>query len=174
MISNHGFRVSSGAFSTRILDRGDDGVEQLWLEIVDPVCPREERPAPTHSAVWEEILTRAKVTIEHPKGLLDPETLAIRRHQADWLEELISNYAEELDTVEHEPILRTPQLITWVTKDLGTIQFLATPTLEAFIELANQSGLPLTFRVQAEHFCRQYKDLLNSLFSTVQTVTSST
>ena len=120
------------------------------------------------SGVLEQVLDKARAAIAADPGL-DKEIANIRNNQADWLEDLISNFADELDGIESEVVKGTPGSIVWTDEAGNLIRFMPSDALSQLRWLARQNGLNDTVSDQADKFVMQYGNKLDSLLTVVYT-----
>lgn len=153
---------------------GDDGAWVLtWTWVSN-----EEAGILRYSDLFDKVLERARrflsgyERLEHclpAEQKLDAETRALRTHQADWLEDLISNYADELDGIETEILQSTPGPIVWDDGDGNLIRFMPSDALYQLLSLARRRSLSIELSNQAEKFCMQFGNKLDAVLTVLQT-----
>lgn len=153
---------------------GDGGAWVLtWTWVSD-----EEAGILRYSDLFEKVLERARRFLsgyersEHclpAEQKLDAETRALRTHQADWLEDLISNFSDELDGIETEVPKREPGPIVWDDGDGNLIRFMPSDALCQLLSLARRRGLSIELSNQAEKFCLRYGNKLDAILTVLQT-----
>lgn len=147
-----------------IASQGENGAWVLAWQWVS----NEQAGILYHSDLFEKVLERARRLLEGNHGL-DSETLALRQHQADWLEDLISNYADELDGIETEVLTSQPGPIVWDDGDGNLIRFMPSDALYQLLSLARRRGLSIELSNQAEKFCMQFGNKLDAILTVRQT-----
>lgn len=93
----------------------------------------------------------------------------LRLVQADWLEDLIVNYADELDEIETETPKGLPGPITWVDEKGESFLFNPSNALSELLLLARAGGLPPRHAEAAEKFCLLYGKKLDAILTVIQT-----
>lgn len=89
--------------------------------------------------------------------------------QTDWLEDLIGNFADELDEVAFTVPKGAPGPIVWVGMDNQSCTFLPSDALKRLIDLARQGGLdPLQVK-SAEDFNSKFGQKLDAILTVIQT-----
>lgn len=145
-----------------VVSRGADGAYvQAWVWVSN-----REAGILTHSEVLEEVLEHARVALEKPLDL-EAEEKKLRNIQSDWLEDLITNFADELDEIESE-VPKAPGIpgsIAWVTEDNVKVRFMPSDAISQLRLLARQHGLPDNVSDQAERFVSQYGNKLDAILT---------
>ncbi|MDK9702414.1 MAG: hypothetical protein OEL20_04690 [Sulfuritalea sp.] len=122
----------------------------------------------SNSEVLEKVLDHARLGLAGQHGL-DAATEILRDTQTDWLEDLISNFADELDGIESEVLKGVPGPITWVDGSGKAVRFMPSDALSQLRLLARQNGLSDTLADQSERFCIQYGNKLDAILAALQT-----
>ena len=128
----------------------------------------EEAGVLPYADLLEKVLDHARLLLAGNHAL-DSETLVLRTHQADWLEDLITNYADELDGIETEILKSTPGPIVWDDGDGNLIRFMPSDALYQLLSLARRRGLSIELSNQAEKFCMRYGNKLDAILTVLQT-----
>lgn len=89
--------------------------------------------------------------------------------QADWLEDLITNFSDELDDIETEVAKGLPGPVTWLTEDMKHVQFMASDAISQLRLLARQHGLKDALSDKAEQFILKYGNKLDAVLTVLQT-----
>lgn len=149
-----------------VVSRGDDdgAYVQAWVWVSN-----REAGILANAEVLEEVLEHARGALETSIGL-DHEVQTLRVHQADWLEDLITNFAEELDGIEAE-VLKAPGIpcaITWAIEGHQPVRFMPSDALSQLRLLARQNGLPDKVSDHAERFISNYGNKLDAILTVVQ------
>lgn len=90
----------------------------------------------------------------------------LRQAQLAWLEDTITNFADEVDNIETETPIREPQPIHWTAEDNSTVVFKPSEALVALLEIAKTHGDLLTRdadKIQA--FCATYGEKLDAMLT---------
>ena len=142
---------------------GDGGAWVLaWLWISDA-----QAGVLSHSAMLEEVLVHARKALTRAYGL-DVETARLRENQADWLEDLLSNYADEVDDVASARPESEPSAILWVDGEGRDVLFAPSDALLHLLALARQAGLRERAAEHCERFCAQHGSTLDAVLVVVQ------
>ncbi len=141
-----------------ITSRGDDGAFVLgWLWVgndgADLFC---------HSALLESVFESAGLVLSRPGSS------EIDQVYADWLEDLVSNYADELDDIKDETPTGSPGPVVWQDPEGELHEFLPSTALARLLELARQGGLTPAKADKAQLFCSTYGTVLDALLSVIQ------
>lgn len=110
---------------------------------------------------------RASIAAARRLGKIDATTAKLRNDQADWLEDLVTNFADELDGIESETPIGEPDSITWTNGKGETMQFLPSDAISALLALARNVGLPTEIADQVEQFNAQYGIKLNAILTVI-------
>ncbi len=121
-----------------------------------------------NSELLEKVLEHARTALAG-KHDLNAETMKLRNDQADWLEDLISNYADELDEIENEVPIGIPGQIKWLGGEGATVSFMPSDALNQLRLLARIGGLPDNQADEVERFCVQYGNKLDAILTVIQT-----
>ncbi len=116
-----------------------------------------------YTELLEKVLNDASNTLDSGKHGLDAEAEKLRRHQADWLEDLITNYADEIDGIADLPVKNLPGPINWIDGEGNTVSFMSSDALNQLRLLARQGGLPDDLANQAERFCIEHGNKLDAI-----------
>lgn len=160
----------------RKLVLGDDGIE------IDPITTtsvahdgawvlnwlwvsNDEAGVLSNAEVLEKVWEYASKRMSDEQGLKVGHDIA-----ADWLEDLISNFSDELDGIETEELKGVPGPITWIGADDIKVSFMPSDALNQLRLLARKNGLPDKDADQAEKFCIRYGNKLDAILTAVQTV----
>src|SRR6218665_592628 len=84
----------------------------------------------SNSAMLEALLDYARGALAGAHGL-DAETARLRRNQADWLEDLLSNLADEVDAIALARPTSAPGAILWVDRQGRDVLFAPSDALLA-------------------------------------------
>lgn len=142
---------------------GEDGAFVLsWMWVSN-----EEAGVHPYAELLESVLDCARSELSK-KDTANPP-YAEFRVWADWLESLISNYADELDSIETEVPIGLPGTIAWVDETDNRYKFMPSTALGQLLLLARQGGLPTGKAQQAESFCIRYGNKLDAILTVVQT-----
>jgi len=138
-----------------VVSRGDGGA---WVSSWTWVS-NESAGALLNSEMLEQVWNYASKLIEKVKANQDGDLMSLSLQDwmlagnyADWLEDLISNYADEVDEIESEPIMATPGTLVWMTADGTMIKFMPSSALNRLRLIARLGGLPDHVADQAEEF----------------------
>lgn len=147
---------------TVISDGDDGGVWVLsWLWVSD-----EEAGILPPAELLETVLDHARKALDDGKHGISTEAMKkLRNNQADWLEDLITNYADELDGIESEVPKGLPGPISWADGDEEPVSFMPSDALNQLRQLARLGGLPDNLANQAEQFCVRYGNKLDAILS---------
>jgi len=146
------------------ISASEDGAWVLnWLWVSN-----EEAGILSNSELLEKVLDHARLALADKHGL-DAEAEKLRDDQADWLEDLITNYADELDGIENEVLKGIPGPIHWLNGEGVTVRFMPSDALNQLRLLARLGGLPDDQADQAEKFCIRYGNKLDAILTAVQT-----
>ncbi|WP_295401708.1 hypothetical protein [uncultured Thiocystis sp.] len=120
-------------------------------------------PAPSfdHAERLESVLVKAR-------EYLFPTSPGIDGIYADWLENLIINQSDALDTIETDRPKNAPGPIVWVDADKRRFSFMASDALFRLVLLARAAGLSTPETEEAQAFCARYGNKLDALLTTVQ------
>lgn len=143
---------------------GDRGAWVLgWFWISD-----EQAGVLSNSAMLEALLDHARGALAGAHGL-DAETARLRWNQTDWLEDLLSNLADEVDAIASARLATAPGAILWVDAQGRDVLFAPSDALLELLTLARQAGLEAGVAGQCERFCAQYGGILDRMLTVVQT-----
>lgn len=141
-----------------ITSRGDDGAFVLgWLWVGNDGADLFR-----HSALLESVFDCAEPVLSLP-GSSD-----IDQVYADWLEDLVSNYADELDEIKDEAPTGSPGPVVWQDPAGELHEFLPSTALTRLLELARQGGLSAAKAERTQLFCSTYGTVLDALLSVIQ------
>lgn len=124
----------------------------------------EEAGIRTNSEILEMVLEGAEEKLKSIQGL-DEATVHLRNCQADWLEDLISNFADEIDGIESEVVDRLPGQIVWIDEDMKQVQFMPSDAISQLRLLAREAGLDDGVSDQAEKFVAKYGNKLDAILT---------
>lgn len=142
---------------------GENGAWVLaWLWISD-----EEAGVLSNSAVLEQVLDHARRALAGSHGL-DPDTAKLRAVQAGWLEEVLSNFADEIDEIASTRPVSAPGAILWIDEQGRDALFMPSDALFHLLRLARSAGLPVPVAEQSERFRAQYGDTLDAILRVIQ------
>jgi hypothetical protein len=142
---------------------GDGGAWVLaWLWISDA-----QAGVLSHSAMLEEVLVHARKSLADAHGL-DVETARLRENQADWLEDLLSNYADEVDDIASARPESEPGAILWVDGEGRDVLFAPSEALLHLLALARQADLRERAVEHCERFCAQHGSTLDAVLVVIQ------
>lgn len=142
---------------------GDGGAWVLaWLWISD-----EQAGVLSHSAMLEEVLVHARKALTGAHGL-DAETAKLRESQTDWLEDLLSNHADEVDDIASARPASEPGAILWVDEEGRDVLFVSSEALLHLLALARQAGLKARVVEHCERFCAQHGSTLDAVLTVVR------
>lgn len=150
--------------------------ENLALPVRDPVCPRirasiraevgcalsTTTAAIGNAELLETMLTSARA-MAGKTGWVDTD-----RIYGDWIEEVITNFADELDLIEGEVPRGIQRPIIWVDNNFRSFEFPPSVALQRLLELAQQGGLAPDHAQLARAFCEKYGGTIESLLHVYQ------
>jgi hypothetical protein len=122
----------------------------LWVS-------NEEAGVLPYSEALESVLDKSRVgNLEHP----EPDVL---KAKAAWLEDLISNFADELDNIETEPLLpgKVPGAIDWHQDD-RVYTFMPSVAISDLRLIARQRGLDDLTSDVVEKFIQRFGNKLDA------------
>lgn len=136
--------------------------DSFFIEFNHPFWLVEKRDASAprfdHAELLESVLVKARES-------LPPTSPGIDGIYADWLENLIINHADALDTVETDRPKNAPGPIVWVDADKRRFSFLASDALFRLVLLARAAGLSTPETEEAQAFCARYGNKLDALLT---------
>ncbi len=137
---------------------GGGAFVQAWIWVGN-----EEAGMLKHADLLEQVL-------DHARNETDTPTEEHAAY-ADWLEDLITNFADELDDIEHEVVTQLPGSITWIDEAGKPWTFMASAALFALVQQARLGvdGLSVELTNQADNFCRQYGNKLDAMLRSFYT-----
>ncbi|MBK5963849.1 hypothetical protein CCR95_07050 [Thiocystis minor] len=139
--------------------------DSFFIEFNHPcwLVEKCDLPAPSfdHTERLESVLAKAR-------EYLFPTSPEIDGIYADWLENLIINQSDALDTIETDRPKNAPGPIVWVDADKRRFSFLASDALFRLVLLARAAGLSTPETEEAQAFCARYGNKLDALLTTVQ------
>lgn len=143
---------------------GDGARALAWIWISNDEAGVKRPPE-----LLEDVLDHAMQRLgdDHPVVDVDAETLL--GIQADWLEDLITNFSDELDGIAKEVVTREPGPVVWVDISDASYTFLPSEALTQLIKLAREGGLDDSTAKAAEAFCAQYGRKLDAVLTVIQT-----
>lgn len=142
---------------------GDGGAWVLgWRWVSD-----EQAGVLSNSEMLEELLHYALEALAGDHGL-DAETARLRGYQADWLADLLSNLADEVDAIASARPASAPGAVMWVDSQGRDWLFVPSDALLELLTLARQAGLEAGIASQCEQFCAQYGGTLDRMLTVVQ------
>jgi hypothetical protein len=149
--------------SETITAMGDDGAWVMnWLWVSD-----DEAGVRRHADILETMLNAARRQLRnHPLG--DAAMQKLRNDQADWLEDLITNYADELDGIETEVPKGKPGPIYWLDVAGNQVSFMPSDALSQLRLLARQSGLLDEDSDHIDQFCMKHGNKLDAILTVIQ------
>lgn len=133
-----------------------------WVFISD-----ESAGIMSFSEALEAVLESAMKSIATDRELGE-ETLNLRFEQSDWLKELLSNYADEIDTIESQTPAHRPGPIVWVGEDDKPYEFLPSDAIAQLLVLARRAGLESSVADRADEFCREHGTKLDAMLTVFQ------
>lgn len=150
-----------------VLSDDDEGAYvQVWVYVP------AEKAILSHSAVLETVLESAKLGIQGMALQGDARYSAryeLYACQAEWLEDLLMNYGEELDDIATESLVgRVPKSITWVSKAGKSFNFMPSAAISELRLLARIIGLPDYVSDAAEKFVYRYGNKLDAILTAYQ------
>lgn len=154
--------------SPTVVSASDQGAYVMaWVWISN-----EEAGILTNSEVLEEVLDHARLALANTQN--QGEEAEILRNtlmgfQADWLEDLIANFSDELNDIETEVAKGLPGPVTWLTEDMKHVQFMASDAISQLRLLARQHGLKDALSDKAEQFILKYGNKLDAVLTVLQT-----
>lgn len=141
----------------------DDGAWVLsWLWVSN-----EEAGLLAPADMLEQVFNEASAVLDGG-SMLDDETLQLRRVQLDWLEDLITNYADELDEIATETPKGPPGPIVWEDEQNRKWRFMPSDALTQLRLLARQGDLSDKLSDQAEAYISQYGNKLDAILTVIQ------
>ncbi|WP_298434906.1 hypothetical protein [Ottowia sp.] len=142
---------------------GDGGAWVLaWLWVGDG-----QAGVLTNSAMLEEVLSRARRTLECAGGM-EPEARRLLDNQADWLEDLLTNMADELDTIGSARPASEPGAILWIDGQGRDTLFMPSDAVRNLFELAKLGGLDIRHADHCKWFCSKHGTTLDAVVSAVR------
>lgn len=153
--------------ATEIDDRtttsvGDGGAWVLaWLWVSDG-----QAGVFSHSGMLEEVLKHVNEALPLADEL-DVETRRLRENQADWLEDLVSNHADELDDIESARPASQPGAILWIDENGRDLWFVPSEALLHLLALARRDGLKERVAQHCEQFCARHGRTLDAVLAVV-------
>jgi hypothetical protein len=144
---------------------GDDGTwVSTWIFISN-----SDAGILKNADVLELVLDTARARLLRGGILADAATVELRNHQADWLEDLIGNFADELDGIETEVPKGIPGPINWLDVTGKWHRFMASDALYQLLMLAREGGLATDTAQKATDFCNRYCNKLDAILTVIQT-----
>ena len=114
--------------------------------------------ASAYAELLENVLVKARES-------LPPTSPGIDGIYADWLENLIINQSDALDTIETDRPKNAPGPIVWVDADKRRFSFMASDALFRLVLLARAAGLSTPETEEAQAFCARYGNKLDALLT---------
>lgn len=137
---------------------GEDGAWVLnWLWVSN-----EEAGILTNTGILETVWEYACKRMSDEQGLKMPHNIA-----ADWLQDLVQNFSDEIDGIENEVLRGLPAPITWLDVDGSEFRFMPSDALSQLRLLARGNGLPDDISDKAEQFCIRYGNKLDAILKTL-------
>lgn len=117
-----------------------------------------------------KVLEHARQWLKRSTSLADPSRARLLA-QADWLEELLTNFDDEIDNIadEQADVGRLPGPITWMDGNKNRWQFLPSEALNGLLSIAREADLPPSVATQAAAFCSQYGSKLDAILTVIDT-----
>lgn len=148
--------------------KGDDGAWVLsWIWVSN-----EEAGIIPYPELWESVARCARKALTDYSGL-GIDARQFRTNQVDWLDDLITNFSDELDAIASAETKNPPGDITWINADNTEVRFRPSEALSQLLLLAlmatNECSLSAQHIDQAAHFCVQYGAKLDALLSVIHT-----
>lgn len=84
----------------------------------------------------------------------------------DWLEDLISNFSDELDGIEHEKVDGLPGPISWIDESEVVHEFLPSVALKDLAEMSRLNGLDSVIHAKATEFILTHGNKLDAVIKT--------
>lgn len=153
--------------------------ENFALPVRDRVCPRIRAAIGAEVGCARALSTTTTVAIANAELLetmLDcarsmagqPGSVDVDRIYGDWLEEVITNFADELDLIEGEVPRGIQRPIIWVDNNFRSVEFRPSVALQRLLELAQQGGLAPEHAQLARAFCDKYGCTIEALLHVYQ------
>ena len=142
---------------------GDGGAWVLaWLWVSD-----RQAGFLSHSEMLKEVLRHASNAGPLACGL-DAENVRLRESQTDWLEDLLSNFSDEIDDIGSARPAGAPGAIVWVDEDGRDTWFVPSEALLHLLALARQAGLEAQVGEHCDRFCAQHGSTLDAMLTVVR------
>lgn len=87
---------------------------------------------------------------------------------SDWLEELVSNFADELDDIANAFVSSEPGPVVWQDQAMNNHEFLPSQALLRLVQQAKDAGMSANDVQQAECFCAKYGTKLDAILTVIQ------
>lgn len=137
---------------------GEDGAWVLnWLWVSN-----EEAGILTNTGILETVWEYACKRMSDEQGLKVPHNIA-----ADWLQDLVQNFSDELDGIETEVLKGLPAPITWTDVDGTEYRFMPSDAVSQLRLIARENGLPDDISDKAEQFCIRYGNKLDAILHVI-------
>lgn len=110
-----------------------------------------------------------ELVLEHARAWMDKQQVKLIDDivYANWLEDLITNFADELDDIETVVPIFSPGPITWNDADIVAHAFTPSAALLRLLLLARMGELPMAKAQEAETFCSKYGNKLDAILKTL-------
>lgn len=146
-----------------VIAPGEDGAfVMMWQWVSD-----REAGLLKHADLLEAMLECAQKTLDAHDGT-DEDVRSLREGQAQWLEELITNFADELDGIEHEVIKRAPAAIDWTTAEGVRLHFMPSDAINQLRLLARRGGLSDSLSDQVDRFSIRFGNKLDAVLAALE------
>ena len=120
-----------------------------------------------HADLLEAVLDHANKALEIKKDFNAAEQMD--PIYADWLYDLICNFADDIDDIETVTPSGVPGPIVWQDGNENRFEFMPSTALLRLLTLARNTGLPTDKAQQAEDFCIRYGNKLDAILTAIQT-----
>jgi len=148
-----------------VISHSDGGAWVMsWLYITN-----EEAGVFPYAELLESLLDHAAPSIKNGFDSVGGKQPPLNIY-ADWLEDLITNYADELDQIETCTPTGEGREISWEdAESLRIFRFYPSKAVEALLQVAFNNGLPESQRQQVETFLTKHGSTLDAVLTVIQT-----
>ncbi|WP_043795871.1 hypothetical protein [Delftia sp. Cs1-4] len=122
----------------------------------------------SHSEMLEDVWRRAGDLLTGAHGL-DDGTAWLRNNQVLWLEEVLGNFADEIDGIESARPASEPGAIVWRDERGHDLRFAPSEAVSQLLVLARRAGLRPPLAEHCQRFCAQYGGILDAMLAALRT-----
>lgn len=140
-----------------VVSEADEGAYVLMWKWISNMAAGIMPP----SELLEHVLTHARKGIAYSKDL-QIEVRREREVMSDWLEDLLTNLADEVNGIETAQIKGIPHSITWHDGDNKPWTFMPSSAINQLRLMARQGGLPDALADKAEQFSIRFGNKLDA------------